>query len=134
MILYFVAWKRLMTPASQGASHANRVAYREWRASTFEILFPGKGNDIEPAPYMRDELDSRVKNIEVKIWRSSWRYAYFDKVRVAKREARDSLKEIVVAAICLDLDMKKHTTEILFETRSCYLGAEFASERMERTD
>lgn len=80
---------------------------------------------------MLDDLKSRAKGVQRKIWRSVWTYAQNHKGRDAKSKARASLKDIALAAICLDLDLKKHTAEMFFLTRSCRTGVDFAPERME---
>jgi hypothetical protein len=107
------------------------VAYREWRASTFALLFPGKGLEIDPAPYMQEELDKQVKDVQREIWHSLWTYAQRDMPKEAKGEAKDSLKDIALAAVCFDIDMKKHTAEMSFFSHSCRVGSEFNPERME---
>ncbi|KAH8725384.1 hypothetical protein GQ44DRAFT_826514 [Phaeosphaeriaceae sp. PMI808] len=117
--------------ASRESSNANRVTYREWRALTFTMLFPGEGRDINMPPYIDDEFNIRVKDVQREIWRPLWRYAGPDTSRGVISKARKSLKDIVLDAISFDLDMKKYTAEISVCPRSRQTGMPYDPDTME---
>jgi hypothetical protein len=52
------------------------------------------------------------EEVHRKIWRSERTYAEHVSLKEEKNEASASLKEIVLAAICFDLEMKKHTVDM----------------------
>lgn len=116
--------------AAYSSSHANQGTYRHWRTLTFALLFPGKGIDIEPAPYLREDLDQRIKDVQNEIWRSLWRYAQREIPASEKKEARIALEDIVEAAIHFDLDVRKHISDMVLSSPSCKAGSAFHPRRM----
>lgn len=117
--------------ATKEGSHASRVAYRDWRASTFSLLYPGRGSQIEPGPSLRDQLDRRVDQIVRNIWRSTQRYAERKMPLRKIGELKTSLREFAMDAAYLDLDLKKHTAEMSFAYQKCHLRAPFDSDHMQ---
>lgn len=100
--------------ASREGSRVSRAAYREWRTVTFGILFPGKGDNIEPIDlldYMEVEIDKRVKRLKATTFRSLRAYVDDTIPREEKREAKEHLGDIIRNAIHLDLDMKKYDAD-----------------------
>jgi hypothetical protein len=117
--------------ATKEGSHASRVAYRDWRASTFALLYPGKGSRIKPGPSLRDQLDRRVDQIVRDIWRSTQHYAERKMPSRKRSELKTLLRQFAMDAAYLDLDLKKHTAEMSFAYRKCRLRAPFDSDQMQ---
>ncbi|KAJ4301515.1 hypothetical protein N0V90_003608 [Kalmusia sp. IMI 367209] len=122
---------KLFSQASRNGSQASRRAYREWRASTFTLLFPGKSSDIEPASYMEHVIHNRILKLRHILWRSLRPYAARNLSREEKNEAKSRLIDLIQSAIQLDLDIKKHTVDISLIFERPIYGAEFDPSRME---
>lgn len=106
--------KLLIMTAAEQSSPANRHTYREWRALTFFLLFPGKGDGIEPNSWLRAELNSRAKHLHKLLWTSLRTYMNSPISREDVTEAKESLREITTMALYFHLDMMKYTTGLYF--------------------
>lgn len=128
---FFHNHERLTVTATRQSSRRSRMAYRKWRASTFTLLYPGKGADIDPGPWMQDELDDRVTQIVRDIWRSTRKYSKPRMSRQDISESKSLLREIAFAAFYLALDVEKHDAEMSFAYDSCRVGSQFNADLME---
>ncbi|KAH6629360.1 hypothetical protein C7974DRAFT_394305, partial [Boeremia exigua] len=117
--------------AASSSTIANRMAFSEWRASTFALLFPGKGSAIDPAPYLQQDLDEHVTDVMKDLWRPLWNYAERGFSKEHRSEAKRWLREIISAAFYLDLDVKKHSTDLWFTSKNLRIRSAFDSRDME---
>ncbi|KAF2735588.1 hypothetical protein EJ04DRAFT_576069 [Polyplosphaeria fusca] len=123
------ALESMFAKAALSGSSDSRSAYREWRALTFSLLFPGKGRVVESI--LLDDIRSRVKFTTKGIWKSLRRYLSVtdedpDNVRL-------ELQRIIESAIYLDLDMRKHVEDITLYNKDKTLDRRFDAKRMEET-
>ncbi|KAF2108804.1 hypothetical protein BDV96DRAFT_652418 [Lophiotrema nucula] len=120
-----------LAQAVQFGSADSRRAYRQWRTSTFTILFPGKGKDIDPPHFMKGELYNRIKRLRTMIWKSIRVYADRRENEKRRKNPASELWDILESAIVLDLDIKKHTADISLSFAKHKPGIEFDGSRMD---
>ena len=97
----------LSLTATRSASDIERKEFNEWRALTFNLLFPGEGRKISNIR----EITERVTLIRDKIWKSLRRYAKRNRVNQNGVDAKFALFDIVADAVVLDLDFKRQKPE-----------------------
>ena len=96
------------------------------------LLFPGIGEDIDPAPYIQEDLDARVQVLWKQVWNAMWNYSEHPFSMEERGVARKALQEIVRSAMYFELDMRKHTAEMYFpHSIKTGAGFEFDSKSME---
>ncbi|KAF2258542.1 hypothetical protein CC78DRAFT_621735 [Lojkania enalia] len=121
---------QIFAQSTRVGSPASRKAHREWTALTYNILFPGKGEDIDPAPYMQEDFEKRVRQLRGGIWRKLKGYINGDATGKQKKRAFSDLKHIMQTAIYLSLDAKKHTADLLLSFEEDSRGLRFDPHRM----
>lgn len=127
---YWIRAVILMTIASKRGTRDNRIAYLEWRALTFNLMFQGKGENIRYAAYLHAVLDKHKDTVYKKIWDAVRGYRKGD-IREAKLDAKDSLHDLVAAAIYLDLDIRKYSCDLEITTTHSRLGDAFNAIEMD---
>lgn len=85
--------------------------YLEWRALTFNLLFPGSGSNIHPK-INPDEIREQIDLVTRTIWKSLQKYVRRNSKLKKPMAAKSDLREIVKQAILLDLDFQKQMAEI----------------------
>ena len=97
----------LSLTATRSASDIKRKEFNEWRALTFNLLFPGEARKINNIR----EIIERVTLIRDKIWKCLRRYVKRNWVNQNGVDAKFALFDIVVDAVVLNLDFKKQKPE-----------------------
>jgi hypothetical protein len=88
--------------------------YFEWRVSTFNLLCPGNGKDIQPR-ISDDEIRAQLDITTSRIWRYLQPYVKRDRTGQVSNDAKPGLQQIVKEAMLLDLDFRKQLADIEIE-------------------
>lgn len=99
--------------ATRSASDIERKEFNEWRALTFNLLFPGEGRKTTPRINI-PEITEQAVLIRNKIWKTLRSYAKRIPAKTSSLDAKSALMDIVADAVVLDLDFKKQIVEFTF--------------------